>query len=153
MNRKGFTFIELIVVLGIMMVLVGFASVSLLGAQRKPIIATSVQTLIADIRNQQEKAMNGKSASSFGVSIGLHQYVLFQGSEFNPSDPANSTVTLDSNAFLSTTFPNSTIVFASGSGEIPNFTQQTSTVTVVSGLNQEMKTIGFNRYGIIISLQ
>ena len=156
-HRSGFTFIELIVAMGVFATLVGLATVHLLGGQRTSSLTATTDTLIADIKEQQIKAITGDTAagsqSSYGVYFGPGQYVLFAGGTYNPTDSTNAVIPLDSNVvFASINFPNTSVVFASGSGEIVNFSSQAHTVTLLQVHSGEGKTIDINRYGVITSV-
>lgn len=132
-KRKGFTIIELVVVLGI------FATITAIGyirsvdiARRAPITAT-VDTFIADLRGVQTQAMIGASQGSYGISL--------------PSYPAPANIT------ISTTFPGSVIEFTKGSGDIAGFTAGNNTVTITQTLSGEHKTLTINHYGAVTSVQ
>lgn len=148
-HRSGFSFIELIVVMGVIGILLGFATVSLLGVQRKPALTSSVDSFISDIRGQQVKALAGNNASSYGVYVGQHDYTLFTGSVYNANDPTNALVSFDPAISISTLLANAIAVFASGSGEMVNFLPSTSTITITNTQNNERKTIQLNRYGVV----
>lgn len=149
-STTGFTLIELIVVLGVFGVLLGLVTVNLLRAQHQPTLSASVDTLIADLKSQQAKAMSGAGAISHGVYVGEGEYVLFSGSVYNANDPANAQVLLDANVIVSSvTFPNASIVFAAGSGDIVNFDAAYRMVTLRNTQSSEEKAIQMNRYGVV----
>ncbi len=156
-HRSGFTFIELIVGMGVFATLVGLATVNLLGVQRKSSLTATIDTLIADIKEQQIKAITGDTfgggQSSYGIYFGPGQYVLFAGGTYHPNDSTNAMIPLDTNVvFSSINFPDTSVVFASGSGEIINFNSQAHTVTLLQVHSGEGKTIDINRYGVVTSV-
>ena len=155
-REHGFTLIELLLVMGIAAILLTFISVNLLKSQRTTSLATAVDTLVADLKSQQIKAMNGTSAdgstvSSYGVTFGSGKYTLFHGE----TDPHNSTdfdVAFDGplTVALSPAGYASELVYEKLTGEIKNFASPT-TVTVSNGI--ETKVITVNKLGVITNVQ
>ena len=158
-SQLGFTFIELVLVMGIIAVLLGFTVFNLAGAQRSSSASTTLDTLVADIRSQQIKAMTGStegrsSTDSYGVHFGTNQYVLFHGTSYNPSDLSNFTVTLDpSVVFTADTFPSGNVVFQNASGEVAGFTSSTDSICLQTVVGGNIQTITFNQYGVITSIK
>lgn len=129
-KARGFTIIEVLVVLVIFITLLSIGYVSVVGIERRAPIGTTATTFIADLRGQQTRAMTGENQNSYSISIADYPV------------PANIT--------MSTTFPGSTISFAKGSGEI---VEGTNTVTVTQTLTGEHKIITINRYGAVTQIQ
>lgn len=157
-KQKGFTLIELVIIMGILLLLFGFVMVNLLQEENIVSVNASVDILISDISSQQTKAMVGKSdgvssGNSYGIYFESDRYTLFKGNTFSATDSANFTVMLDENiVFNNVTFPNNIIVFSSLSGEVSGFTDGNNTITVANVQGQEIKTITINRYGVIKSI-
>lgn len=157
-KQKGFTLIELIIVMGIIMLLFGFIMVNLLQEQHIVSVNSSVDILISDISSQKTKAMLGKSdgvtsGNSYGIYFESDRYTLFKGNSFSASDPANFTVLLDKNiVFNSVTFPNNIVVFSVLSGEVNGFLDGNNTISIANSQATEIKTITINRYGVIKSI-
>lgn len=156
-SEKGFTLIELIVVLGITLLIFGFITINMASFQQKTSINTSIDKLISEIKNQQTKAMTGAEANGSGNSYGIYyqpdRYILFTGSSYSSGDPSNFTVMLDSNSsFTNISFPSNAIVFLQHSGEFNGFTNEKNTITLKenNGLNE--KTVTLNKYGVIVSI-
>jgi prepilin-type N-terminal cleavage/methylation domain-containing protein len=154
-SQLGFTIIELVVVMGILLMLFGFASLGLISSQKTVSVNTALETLKSDLSLQQTKAMQGVGISSgtkYGVYFQPQSYTLFKGSTYSATDTANFVVTLDPGiAFTNVTFPGTVIVFASGNGEIQGFTTGQNAITLQSQGTVKTKTITINRYGAIIS--
>lgn len=149
---KGFTLVELLLIMGIIAVLTSFAVMNLIRPQTKASLDTVVTSLVSDIKSQQLKAMAGDSGSGStsqpqGLYIQTNQYTLFKGSSYSGADTDNFVVTENSDISLSTTFPSSIVIFSKRSGEVSGFSNGSNTVTVSSG--GESKIITVNRYGAV----
>ena len=158
-RRTGFVLIELLVVFAIVATLLGLGYVRATSIERRAPLTATVNTLVADTRAQQTKAMSGYtqgsgSAGSYGVYFQTNQYVLFKGSSFNAADPSNAAFPLPTNIIFSAiAVPASSIVYAQGSGDVAGFSPSAHAVTVTQGLTGESKTITINRYGAVTSVE
>jgi prepilin-type N-terminal cleavage/methylation domain-containing protein len=147
-NQKGFTLPELIITMGILSILFGFVAVNLIHLQRRSSLTTTVDTLVSDLYSQQNKAMVGDTegrvtADEYGVHFETNKYSFFHGLSYSTSD---FDVELDpSLQFLSTT----DIIFSKGGGEVSG---APITVTLQDTTNGNIKTIIFNRYGVITDI-
>lgn len=139
---KAFTLIEFIVVAGIIAVLSAFITVNLLVSRQSASQQSTLNSLLADIKNQQLKAMT--TAGFFGLYFESNRYTLFSGSAYSAPDPQNFVVSLDPSLTLSATFPSSILVFSAGSGEITGFVAGSDSLTLGT------ETLVFNRYGTLI---
>lgn len=153
---KGFTLVELLIVIGIISVLTSFAALNFLGGQRGASQAALTSSLIADVRAQQTKAMSGTlgvdgEVGDYGVRFDQDSYTLFEGSTYLVGEPSNFTVQLDPNLqFSFVAFLNSEIVFERGSGEMAGYTLGANSVTITETGSGRTETLNFNRYGIPI---
>lgn len=152
-SNSGFTLIELTIVIGIITLLFGFISISLVNNKQITSISSVRDTLTSDMASQQTKAMNG-SGGAAGVSYGIYflsnQYVLFKGNSYNPLDTSNFEVEMDSNIiFANVRLANSTLLFASGSGEVVGFQDGLNTLDIEDANGSNTKTITINKYGVV----
>lgn len=151
---KGFTLPELVISLGILTIIFGITIVTLIGSQRVTETSALVDTLLADIRDQQNKAMAQNTAGAsdnydFGVYLNGGSYVLFRGNVYNASDPLNFVVDLTEGLnIINVTLPNSSIVFESGSGELLGYTPGSDSFIVEDVTGSGNVGITLNRYGI-----
>lgn len=156
-RQKGFVFVELIVVLGIIAVMFGLGTVSISRLLQRPPVVASVDVLIGDLRSQQGRAMaeeaTAGTSTDFGVYLGSSEYVLFRGTSYVSSSPTNVPIALPSYVALSTTFANAQIVFSRGSGDIVGFVPSQNTITVRRTDSAEEQTIALNRYGAVVVQQ
>lgn len=155
--EAGFTLIELILVLGISGILLGLILVNTNNIQTSTTITATVDTIIADIKNQQTKAMVGDTEGrgipdAYGVYFQPSQYSLFHGISYSGADAANFSIPADETIVLTSSFPNNTIVFATSSGEIIGFSQGENSLTVRNSVTGEQKVLQMNRYGTVVAL-
>ena len=154
-QQKGFTIVELAVVIGIITILLTVSFVSLTNIQQKTYIASSVLTFTSDIKTQQLKAMIGDtegrtSHQNYGIYFETNKYTLFHGSSYNSADSTNYTVTLENNTeFNAIQFPQSQLIFTTGTGEVQNFTSGQNTITMRNTVSNEQRTFTINKLGII----
>lgn len=156
-RQAGFTIIEALIVMSIFITLTGLSTINLLNAKHKSSLSTSVDTFIADLKQQQLKAMvgdtEGRAASgNYGIFFGAGTYSFFHDT-YSSADPSNFNASLgDSIQFSNITFPGSQIVFLQGSGEIYNYTDGSNTITIKDIVDNNQKTITINEYGVITAI-
>ena len=119
---KGFTLIEVILAITIFALLASFTTINLLQPQTKATLDSTVTTLVADIKEQQTKAMAGDSlgsgtAQNHGIYFENTRYIIFKGPGYVASDPTNFVVNIDPSLSLYFNLPNSQIFFSQNSGE------------------------------------
>ncbi len=154
-KRSGFTLIELLVTMGIFSILASLISINLIKPQTSASTDSQIQTLVADIKSQQLKSMQGgigstTSSQKHGIFISQDKYTLFSGNSFNPLDQNNYEVVLEGSLQLSTTFSASTLLFEKMSGEVSNFSPGQNTITLTSQSGGPIRTITVNRYGSLL---
>lgn len=158
-GRLGFTFIETLIVISIVLTLLSLATMSVLGSQRSANLTEAVDIFVSDLRSQQSKAMmgqtkNGVASAGYGVQIAANQYTLFSGTSYTESDPANTVIQFNPPVYASAIgFPNQSIIFLAGSGEISGFIQGANTVSLNESNSNQSKTIYINQYGVITGVQ
>lgn len=150
---KGFTLVELLLVMGIVATLLALVTISLVKPQSRSALDATVLILVSDLKQQQMKAMigqvdTGATASPFGVKFSGQNYTLFQGSSFQSGAVGNFLVTVHPSVQLTTNLPNAELVFSKVSGEVLNFSSSTNTITATSNDGaQQVMTV--NRYGVV----
>ena len=148
--RNGFTLIEALVVITIIVILFAMSAVNLSRPQETANITTTLDTVLADIKNQQILAMSGDeggttSAQPQGLLFQSNNFILFAGSSFVPADPNNFTESLGTGITLSTTLPVNTLIFVKGTGEVQGFTSGSNTITLAGAHSSH--TITVSRFG------
>jgi len=152
--KRGFTLIEVMLVMAIFSLLMGFVTINLLRPQNKASVDSLSTQLIADIKQQQLKAMVGDSegqatSQQFGVYFESDGYTLFRGSSYSASEASNFEVTLEDVTLTDIDFPSDQIVFSKRSGEVASFSSGSDSVTVNHASSGNTEIITINRYGVI----
>lgn len=156
-KKKSFTIVELTVVLGMIAILASYVVINLTSVQHSTYMATTVDTFISDLKQQQLKAMVGDTEGRgvndyYGIYFQTNIYYLFHGANYSFSTSNQSIPLTNSIEVSATTFPQSQIVFNKGSGEIVGFTAGANTVTLRNIVTDEQKIITINRYGVITQI-
>lgn len=152
--NSGFTFVEVVVMMGVALILFGLTTTSLLNTQHQVSLDLTVDEFIADLKEQQIKAMigdtEGRTATdTHGVYFTTNSYTVFHGT-YSSGESSNFTVTLpESLRFSIINLPGSQIVFEQGSGEIAGFVNGQNTVTLLDAAGGMNKTVTVNKYGVI----
>jgi prepilin-type N-terminal cleavage/methylation domain-containing protein len=154
-SNAGFTIQELLVVMAVMAILLGIVVMNLVTIQNRTNLDAANTTLIAEIKQQQLKAMVGDTEGrttpdAYGIRFDTNSYTFFHGTTYNASDPDNFTIDMDDNMqFSSIQLPNQSVVFNRVSGDFYNYNPALSSVTLTNTTAGESKTLQFNRYGVI----
>ncbi|OGG18797.1 hypothetical protein A3D78_02165 [Candidatus Gottesmanbacteria bacterium RIFCSPHIGHO2_02_FULL_39_14] len=154
MKLRGFTLIEVVIVIAFLMTLLGLVLASSINFRISTDVNSEVNKLITDIKNQQIKAMTGDTEGSLivdssGINFSQTKYTMFHGDTYTPANPTNFDVELESNLKIINTFPNNTIIFSLKSGEIASFTPGSDSITIQDAANSVSRTIKLNKYGSI----
>lgn len=157
MNPKsGFTLTELIIVLAIIAVLFSLSFIGAYNTVPKSSLDSNTQMLIAHLKEQQMNAMTGategeSNSSNFGIYFTDGKYIFFKGGSYDPDNSHNFPIIID-DINISTSFPNSSIIFLKNSGQVQD-SSPTNTIILTQKNIQQSKTISINKYGIIESNQ
>ena len=156
-SQRGFTLIELGIVLGIIAILLGFVTFNLVNVQKITSVNSEIDTLVSDMKSQQTKAMTGAGSSGTGQSFGIYfqsdRYILFTGTSYSSTNSSNFTVTLGGNIeFSDSTFPDNTLIFLRQSGELKGFIDGRNTISIQNTQGLNKKTITVNRYGVVTQI-
>lgn len=155
-QSDGFSYIEVVVVLGITSILLTLGSVVLFRSRQHSARTLAVDVLLTDLKGQQTNAMAGLTEGAgardrYGIKLLPDSYVLFRGSVYNAQDPYNRIISSDEDITYTSTFPDSAIVFEKGSGEIVSFSPGADSIMVISNSAGGQKTIRLNKYGVVVS--
>lgn len=151
----AFTLEEVLIVAGIIGLLLGLVTMNIFQGKHSSSLNTSVMVLISDLKYQQTKAMLGETEGqttndAYGIYFEQVSYTLFRGLNFDSSNSSNFKVNLGDNiVFNNILFPNSQIIFASGSGEINGFDTAYETIILKNTLNNDQKSVKVNKMGVV----
>jgi prepilin-type N-terminal cleavage/methylation domain-containing protein len=154
-HQSGFSLLEMIIVMTLMLSLLGFITINLVKSQRSVTINTTIDTLIGDMRSQQIKAMTGETeartnADVYGVYFTSSNYVLFHGLSYNASDTDNLTIPLDTEFTFNN--PGKTIIFSRITGNVSGYSALQNTITISDSTNNQQKILRYNGYGAITAV-
>ncbi len=86
--EKGFTLIEVLLVVGVLAILLTLAIPVTIDFYKSQQLDTHTQGIIQTLRRAQLKAMSIEEDSSFGVFLTNDNYILFRGNSFATRDAA-----------------------------------------------------------------
>ena len=148
-NKRAFSIIEMLTVMGIIVILFSLTVPQLFRLRDRNNLQTATTKLISLIRQQQLNAMN--SPSFYGIYFNQSGYTQFTGSTYIGTEAANIISTLDYPlSFSLIDIPNSTLVFASGSGEVVGYDPSHNSIELEQTIYHEKHTILFNSLGVPI---
>ncbi|OGI57594.1 hypothetical protein A3B85_00780 [Candidatus Nomurabacteria bacterium RIFCSPHIGHO2_02_FULL_37_13] len=109
-TKRGFTLVEIIIVLAIMGIIISFGMIIDLNVFKTNILQAEQSTIVATLEKARSRSMSNMFTSAHGVCYIAPNYVIFRGrttceptTETDEIIPANTTVATASN--FSTTFP------------------------------------------------
>jgi len=146
-TQRGFTLVELIVTVSILVILLGFITIGLDRSQQGASLASAQEELVTDLTQQQLKAMIGdtegrSSSNSYGIHFDSNQYVIFHGATYSSSDSSNTIITLDNN--LQFNNPNFDVIFSKLSG-----TTSARIIYMQEKNSSKLKQIHLNIFGVV----
>lgn len=128
-DTKGFTLIEIIVTLGIMLTVLSLGTLMSLDAYRGYAFRSERSLLVSALLRARAEAMNNMGASAHGVCYasvsGTYYYLTFGGTVCDPSSPTNDRMQANS-AISVTGNPSTTVVFTQLSGTTTDTTMHLS---------------------------
>jgi len=151
---SAFTYVELMMVLGILGVLLSISILSIGPLLSKTSVKEQSQILLADSSLTQLKSMRREQGGSgqttpFGIYFEPGKYVLFQGAAYNAADPENIEVVLSEDLnFSSILLPSSIVQFTRGSGDVTAYNPAASSVIMTQVSTGTSVIVQYNRYGI-----
>jgi len=147
-NRQGFSLIELIIILAVLAVLGTIGVLTFYQSTNSLSLDNDLQLTTETLNKARQYAVNSKNKTPWGVHFNQDGLILFSGSAFNPSDPANITLNLSTHSIFST------ISLSSGSDAVFNQLDGSAlsyghVVVSLSNNSSEFKTINIQPSGII----
>lgn len=84
--NNGFTSLELMLVVTIILVLAGFSGIAPLGLYRAHVLNAERDNLISILQYIRSRALSNVDRSPHGIKVESSQYTLFQGNAFDSRD-------------------------------------------------------------------
>lgn len=149
----GFTFIEVIIVMALVVMLAGLVSGISMRTMNRRLANSQVEMLLSTLATQQQRAanrvLNGESTQSYGVYFFTTGYTVFAGSTYQAGKVSNQTTHLPSGVTFSTiNLPNNQVVFAEATGFVQGFVATQSAVVLRDQVGKQT-TLTINRLGVV----
>lgn len=143
---KGFTLIELIVVIGIFTIVSALSVPFIQSFQTSSNLHTHANTIVRTLRRAQQQAIAGRDDSSWGVYFDSsnNQFLMFLGDDYATRDEDYDQETEYSNIFIIDTDFGNEIYFSIYSGQ----PSEAGTITISSPNNQS-KVISIGSLGMV----
>ena len=128
MNKKGFSLLEIIIVIAIIGVLSAIAVINFSAAKKAKILETIADGIAFTLEKAKADAVSGKYGQSHGVKFNTGDYISFVGGWYGAGNASNTVYTIDTAFTITNTIadPDDKIVFLRLTGAA----NSTATVTV-----------------------
>ena len=93
-NKKGFTLIEILVVIGVISILIVMAAAGLRLFEGKTQLKSQAQNILTILELARTKTLASEGASQYGVRFEQDKYILFKGSAYQEGEENNKTYQL-----------------------------------------------------------
>jgi len=138
--KKGFTIIEILVVLAIIGFLVAVVLPSLSTMRSNQVLKSAATDIFSALNKARSNTLSSVDSSEYGVHFESAKIVIFKGTTFSSADPSNEEILISSPASVSG------ISLSGGGAELyfnrlsgaPN---KTGTITVTNGSLSKVVTI------------
>ncbi|MBP6979566.1 type II secretion system protein [Candidatus Curtissbacteria bacterium] len=151
--KKGFTLIELILVVTILGLVVVFSSVVFTNQQNQTSLESTILEVNSAIRESQNKSVSQSQDASgddnYGIYFTSTSYTVFKGINYSSNNSTNFVVNFSSGITLSQiNLPNSQLIFDRLTGKLTAYSDVQNTL-VFSSFDNVTKTVTINPYGAI----
>ncbi|MCK5096107.1 MAG: type II secretion system protein [Candidatus Pacebacteria bacterium] len=120
LKKRGYTAIEIVLVIGIMGILVTMVGLSFSAFRNSNILAVETEKVVSLIAQARNDTLSSKNDTVYGVRVESGRVVLFESDTFSEVDPDNIEISLDTSVALTDIVLNgggSDIVFKRLSGK------------------------------------
>lgn len=156
-TQRGFTIIEVIVVVALMAMISGFSAPFLSGAVPRQDVEMAASGVVDAVREAQAATFTGRNDARYGVHFQGDRYVFFQGSTYVVADANNAEHVLPQGLIFSSVVfsPGGACTLPAGTGNCDAKFQDrrgTPTVTgtaVITSDAGESKTVYLNAAGMV----
>lgn len=155
MNTKGFTIMEVIVVMSIFALIVALPMAFYWGIGRQDALAATTRNVVAAMHEAQTTTISGRSVdaqqpSSYGMHFESTYYDTFSGSSYSSTDPTNERTTLPSGiTFSQINLPNSEVIFTRVTGQVLGFDRTKNSLTILESNTGTVKHVTISKVGSI----
>ncbi len=125
----GFSLIELLIVLVIVVLMTSIIAISLSSYTKKQALEGGVRTIVSELSDARSRTLSSQGSIQYGVNLQNNRVVLFRGTVYDVSDSANEIIDLDSRVQIETTAVSgggNSVIFQRLTGE----TSESGTITV-----------------------
>ena len=142
-GRRGFTAIELVVVVAILSLIIGVVLAQFSKSREREVLKSATNNILSSVQKARSQTLASLDSSSYGVHFESSQVIIFKGVSFSSGDPDNEVMPIIGPATIS----NVTLGGVSGSsGEIyfsrlSGTPSKTGTVTVANNTVSKIITI------------
>ena len=148
-KKKGFTLIEILIVIGLLGILFVFISAPLMSFYRKVVFQGTTENIMTMLDEARKSTLSSYNSSQYGVHFTPTTTTLFIGSSYSSADPTNDVYELNNSVEISGITLNeggSEVVFERITGE----TDQYGSITITSLISStSVKTITIFESGLV----
>lgn len=148
MRTRGFTLLELLIVIGVLVLLAGIILSSFSEFRNSKVLDTAVEDVLTVLSQARGDTLASKDGYQYGVHLDADQVVLYRGATYSSIDPTNVGVPLDGALEI-------TSIALTGGGQnilfdrLTGKTSQSGTFVIrVAGDTAKTRTITVNGTGI-----
>jgi prepilin-type N-terminal cleavage/methylation domain-containing protein len=142
-NNRGFTLIEILIVMAILITLIGLGVFMSMDSYRAYLSRSERDTVVSLLQRTRSRAMANVYQTPWGMCYIVPNYIVFRGTTCTAGAATNETTPGNSSAVLTGLTSVSPVVFSQIAG-----TTTAATITVTE--NARVSTIGINYEGTII---
>ena len=145
---KGFTLVELMVVLSILALLTGIIFSTLVDTKNSQSLEKDTDTVVEILLQARSQTLSSHNASQYGVHFSSPNVTLFAGTSYSSSDPNNSNFKLSSSdtiLTISLAGGGNDVIFNRLSGE----TIQNGSIILSSVATSRTKTVTIYKTGLV----
>lgn len=151
--KKGFTLVELILVITILGLIIVFSSVVFSNQQNQTSLESTILEVNSAIRESQNKSISQSQDTSSDENYGIYftgsSFTVFKGNSYSVDNPTNFTTNFGSGIHLATiNIPSSQLIFDRITGRLTTYSQGQDTL-VFATFDNVTKTVTINPYGAI----
>ncbi len=150
MIKRGFTIIELLIVISVTILLSGIVLSSLIGFRKNQALEKDTEIVVQLLNQARNQTISSKGAIAYGVHFTAPQVVLFRGASFVSGSSTNQVTNLTSTDTILT------IILAGGGTDVifqrlTGETTQNGTVVISSPGISRTKTVTIYKTGVVDS--